>query len=314
VKRREFITLLGGAAAWPLAAGAQQRAVPVVAVLIAGISGETERIGMPGLLKGLSESGYVENDRLPELAVELVRRRPAVIVTPLSVAAASAAKVATSTIPIVFSTGIDPVQAGLVDSLNRPGHNITGVVTMNNEIGAKRLELLRELLPGATRFALLVNPTNPLVADADVADLKRAAAILRREIEILPASTNLEIDAAFIRFRQKRLDALLVDPDPFFSVRRAQILTLAARHAVPVIYGHREDTEAGGLMMYGSSITDVFRLSGIYAGRILKGEKPADLPVNRATKFEFIINLQTAKTFDIEIPATLLARADELIE
>jgi putative ABC transport system substrate-binding protein len=238
----------------------------------------------------------------------------AVIITPLSVAAALAAKAATPTTPIVFSSGNDPVQAGLVASLSRPGSNVTGVLTMNNEIGAKRLELLHELLPGATQLAVLVNPTNPVVADAIVADLSVAASDLRLQIEVLRAGTIRDIDAAFASFVQRRLDALMVPPDSLFGARRPQILTLSARHAIPVMFGNREDVEAGGLMMYGSSTIDVHRLVGIYASRILKGEKPADLPVQRATKFDLVTNLTTARALGLTIPPNLLALADEVIE
>jgi putative ABC transport system substrate-binding protein len=330
MRRRAFITLLGGAAvAWPLAARAQQRALPVIGYLNAG-SPEANRDGLPAFRKGLSETGYVEGqnvaieyrwaeghyDRLPDLANDLVRRRVAVIVTPLSAAATFAAKAATSTIPIVFSTGIDPVQAGLVLTLNRPGGNVTGFVTMNNEIGPKRLQLLHELIPAAARFAVLVNPATPLVTEPVIKDLQAAASAIGRPIEILAAGTNRDIDAAFANLVQKRVDALLVGPDLFFSTRRAQILTLAARHAVPTIYAGREVAEAGGLMSYGPNLSesDPYRYAGIYTGRVLKGEKPADLPVARPTKFEFVINLQTARILGIDVPATLLAQADEVIE
>jgi putative tryptophan/tyrosine transport system substrate-binding protein len=327
MRRREVMTLIGGAATWPLAARAQQTVMPVVGYLDAG-SPEANRNGLPAFRKGLSETGYVEGqnvaieyrwaegqyDRLPDLATDLVRRRVAVIVTPLSAAATFAAKAATTTIPIVFSTGIDPVQAGLVLTLNRPGGNVTGFVTMNNEIGAKRLQLSHELIPAAARFAVLINPTTPLVAEPVTKDLQAAASAIGRPIEILSAGTNRDIDAAFANLVQKRVDALLVGPDLFFSTRRAQILTLAARHAVPTIYSGREFAEAGGLMSYGPNQSDPYRYAGIYTGRILKGEKPADLPVARPTKFEFVINLQTARILGIEVPATLIAQADEVIE
>ena len=253
-------------------------------------------------------------ERLPELAAELVRRRAAVIVTPFSVAATLAARAATTTVPIVFSTGADPVETGLVASLNRPGGNVTGAVTMNAELAAKRFGLLQELLPTATRFAVLVNPTTARVAKAVTADVQGAASATGRQVEVLTASTSREIDTAFATVVQKRIDALLHSPDLFFTTRRAQIIVLAARHAVPVIYANREDAVAGGLMSYGSSMADVSRQLGIYAGRTLKGEKPADMPVLRATKFEFVINLQTAKTIGITVPPTLLARADEVFE
>jgi putative ABC transport system substrate-binding protein len=238
----------------------------------------------------------------------------AVIVTPLSIAATFAAKAATTTIPIVFSSGIDPVQAGLVHTLNRPGGNVTGFVTMNNEIGTKRLQLLRELLPAAARFAALVNPATPLIAEAITKDLQAGASAMGVPIEIFAATTNRDIDAAFANLVQKRVDALVVSPDLFFTSRRAQIVTQAARHAMPVIYFSREFADAGGLMSYGSSQTDPYRYAAIYTGRILKGEKPADLPVARPTKFEFVINLQAARILSIDVPAMLIAQADEVIE
>jgi len=328
MKRREFITLLGGAAvAWPLAARAQQPAMPVIGILEAG-GAELNPGNATAFRKGLSETGYTEGqtvaieyrwaegqyERLPELAAELVRRRAAVIVTPFSVAATLAARAATTTVPIVFSTGADPVETGLVASLNRPGGNVTGAVTMNAELAAKRFGLLQELLPTATRFAVLVNPTTARVAKAVTADVQAAASVTGRQVEVLTASTSREIDTAFATVVQKRIDTLLHSPDLFFTTRRAQIIVLAARHAVPVIYANREDAVAGGLMSYGSSMADVSRQLGIYAGRTLKGEKPADMPVLRATKFEFVINLQTAKTIGITVPPTLLARADEVFE
>jgi len=329
MRRRAFITLLGGAAAaWPLAARAQQQpAMPVIGILEAG-GAELNPGNATAFRKGLSETGYTEGqtvaieyrwaegqyERLPELAAELVRRRAAVIVTPFSVAATLAARAATTTVPIVFSTGADPVETGLVASLNRPGGNVTGAVTMNAELAAKRFGLLQELLPTATRFAVLVNPTTARVAKAVTADVQAAASVTGRQVEVLTASTSREIDTAFATVVQKRIDTLLHSPDLFFTTRRAQIIVLAARHAVPVIYANREDAVAGGLMSYGSSMADVSRQLGIYAGRTLKGEKPADMPVLRATKFEFVINLQTAKTIGITVPPTLLARADEVFE
>jgi len=327
-RRRQFITLLGGAAAaWLLAARAQQAAMPVIGILEAG-GAELNPGNATAFRKGLSETGYTEGqtvaieyrwaegqyERLPELAAELVRRRAAVIVTPFSVAATLAARAATTTVPIVFSTGADPVETGLVASLNRPGGNVTGAVTMNAELAAKRFGLLQELLPTATRFAVLVNPTTARVAKAVTADVQAAASVTGRQVEVLTASTSREIDTAFATVVQKRIDTLLHSPDLFFTTRRAQIIVLAARHAVPVIYANREDAVAGGLMSYGSSMADVSRQLGIYAGRTLKGEKPADMPVLRATKFEFVINLQTAKTIGITVPPTLLARADEVFE
>jgi putative tryptophan/tyrosine transport system substrate-binding protein len=327
MRRREFISLLGGAAAaWPLAAQAQQAAMPVIGFLYAG-SPEASANFVAAFRKGLSEAGYVEghnvaieylwthndNDRVPELAADLVRRRVAVIVTPNFIAAALAAKAATTTIPIVFGGGFDPVQAGLVASLNRPGGNVTGVSFMTVETGGKRVGLLHELLPGAARFAMLVNPTNPN-AEPNITEAREAASAVGWQIEVLTASTNLDIDTAFASLVQKRADALLVSPEPLLTTRRVQLVTLAARHAVPTIYYIREFAEIGGLMSYGPDIADLYRQVGVYSGRILKGEKPTDLPILRPTKFEFVINLQTAKTLGLEVPASLLARADEVIE
>jgi putative tryptophan/tyrosine transport system substrate-binding protein len=327
MQRREFITLLGGAAAvWPLAARAQQPAMPVVGFLYPGAPEANANL-VAAFRKGLSETGYVEGqnvaieyrwadnqyDRLPAMAADLVRRQVAVIAAAASTAAAVAAKAATKTIPIVFSGGGDPVQTGLVASLNRPGGNVTGISSMNVELGAKRLGFLHELLPSATRFAVLVNPNSPLT-EPFVADVRAAAGAIGRSIEVLTASTNREIDAAFANLVQKRAEALVILPDPLFINRRVQLATLAVRHALPAIYPFREDAEAGGLMSYGSSITDLARQAGVYTGRILKGEKPADLPISRATKFEFVINLQTAKLLGLDIRPSLLAIADEVIE
>jgi putative ABC transport system substrate-binding protein len=329
-KRREFVRLLGGTAAassllWPLAARAQQPAMPVVGYLTAG-SPEAFANLVAAFRKGLSETGYVEgrnvaiefrwanneNSRLPELAADLVRRRVAVIVAPSSTPAALAAKAATATIPIVIAGG-DPVQSGLVASLNRPGGNVTGFSTMNTELTGKRLGLLQELLPGAARFAVLVNPNNS-TAEAMIRDVQAAGMTIGRQIEVLTASTNREIDTTFASFVQKRADALLVSPEALFDTRRVQLTSLATHHRVPAIYSKREDTEAGGLMSYGTSVTDMFRQVGIHTGRILNGEKPADLPVMQPTKFEFVINLQTARLLGITVPATLLATADEVME
>ena len=324
LRRREFIAALGGATAWPLVAQAQQRAMPVVGFLFVG-EPEAAADQLRAFRKGLSEMGYVEgrnlaienrsahnqSDRLPELAADLVRQRVAVIAMG-SVAAARAAKAATTTIPIVFAFGADPVQFGLVDSLNRPGGNITGMSSMQQELVAKRLGLLHELLPGATRFAVLVNPNNPTTGSV-IADLQAAALTIGRQIEVLSASTNREMDTAFASALQKRTDALLVSPDGLFN-NRGVLLTLAAHHRLPAIHPVREFTEAGGLMSYGANNVDRYRQAGIYAGRILKGEKPADLPVMRPTKFEFVINLHTARLLGIEVPPTLLAIADEVIE
>ena len=326
MKRREFITLLGGAAvAWPLVARAQQPAMPVIGFLRPG-SPELNAHLVAAFRKGMGETGYVEgrnvaveyrwagnDDRLRELAADLVRLRVKVIVTPGSTTAAAAAKSATTTIPIVFSGGGDPVEIGLVASLNRPGGNVTGVSSMAGELGSKRVGLLQELVPRAARLAVLINPNNPL-AEAFVADIRAAAPAVGQQLEVLTASTSQGIDAAFATLVETRADALLVGPDALFVSLRAQLATLAARHAVPAIYPFREDAEAGGLMSYGPSNTDLVRQAGIYAGRILKGEKPADMPILRATKFELTINLKTAKALGIEIPPSLLARADEVIE
>jgi putative ABC transport system substrate-binding protein len=328
MKRREFITLLGGTGlAWPLGARAQQTAMPVIGYIDAG-SPEPAAHLVSAFRGGLGETGFVEgrnvaiefrwahnaNERLPELAADLVRRRVAVIVAPQSTAAVMAAKAATRTIPIVFDTGSDPIQAGLVTSLNRPGGNITGITFMNVDITAKRLGLLRELLPNATRFALLINPKNSVIAETSARDAATAASAMGRQVEIVKASTNREIDAAFSVLKQKRVDALLVAPDTLMANRRVQIATLAVRDALPLIATQREFAEAGGLMSYGTNFMDTYRQTGIYSGRILKGENPADLPVLRAAKFEFVINLQTARTIGLEIPPTLLALADEVIE
>src|SRR5262245_54694554 len=327
MRRREFITLLGGAAAaWPLVAQAQQPAPPVIGFLRPG-SPEPNAHLVAAFRRGLSEMGYVEgrnvsveyrwayNDdgRLPELAAELVRLRVAVIVAPGSTTAAAAAKSATTIIPIVFSGGGDPVQTGLVASLNRPGGNVTGVSSMAGDLGTKRVGLLQELVPHAARLAVLVNPSNPL-AEAFVADIRAAAPSIGRQIEVLSASTGPDINTAFVTLVERQADALVVGPDALFVSRRIQIATLAARHAVPAIYPFREDAEAGGLMSYGPSNTDLVRQAGIYTGRVLKGEKPAEMPILRATRFELVINLKTAKALAIEIPPTLLARADEVIE
>jgi putative tryptophan/tyrosine transport system substrate-binding protein len=327
MRRREFITLLGGAAVtWPLGASAQQPPMPVVGYVhpdspqpIAGL--------LAAFREGLSETGYLEgqnvaieyrwahNDlsRLPELVADLVGRRVAVIATPGSSAAALAAKAATTTIPIVFSLGLDPVQLGLVASLNRPGGNITGVNSMSNELVAKRLGLLHELLPTATRFAVLVNPKNP-TSESMKKDVEAAAAAMGPQIEFFTASTGSEIDTVFANLVERRAESLLVHPDNLFINRRVQLITLAARHAIPAIYPLRPDAEAGGLMSYGTKLVDSHRQAGVYTGRILKGAKPAELPVVQPTKFEFVINLQTAKTIGLTVPATLLARADEVIE
>jgi len=323
VKRREFITLLGGAAAaWPLAARAQQPAMPVIGFLYFGWPD-------PNIIatfrKGLNKTGYFEghnlaiefrsaqNDtaRLQELAADLVRRQVAAIAAP-SGTAALAAKAATTTIPIVFNTAGDPVQMGLVASLNRPDGNATGISNMHMEVAAKRLGILHELLPKAARFAVLVNPNSRNVK-FEIKEAQEAGSAIGRQIDILTAGTERGIDMAFATLVQKRIDALVVGPHSFFRNRRAQLLTLAARHAIPTIFSYRDDAESGGLMSYGSTFEEYHQL-GIYTGRILKGERTADLPVMQASKFELIINLQTAKALGIDIPSTLLALADEVIE
>ena len=324
MRRRELIAVISVAAAWPLAARAQQSVMPVVGILQPG-SPEVYVHFMEAFRRGLGESGYVEgknvliqsrwprtdSDQLTELATELVNQHVAVIATPFSLPASLAAKAATTTIPIVFGTGGDPVEAGLVASLNRPGSNVTGASVMNVELGGKRLELLHELLPKASRVSVLVNPKSPLTAPF-LATVRAAAA--GRQYEILTASTNREIDVVFGKLVQEHAEALLIAGDALFTNRCVQLAILAARHAVPAIMGNREFAEAGGLMSYGPSVTDLFRLVGVYTGRVLKGEKPADLPVVLPTKFELVINLQTAKTFGLDVPPTLLARADEVIE
>ena len=326
MKRRKFITLLGGAAAWPLAARAQQPAMPVIGFLHPG-SPEAEANNLALFRQGLSETGYAEgrniaieyrwgrndNGRLPEMATDLVRRRVTLIAAPGSSGAALAAKVATSTIPIVFSTGDDPVEIGLVASLNRPDGNITGFTSMNVELMGKRLGLLHELLPGAERYAVLFNP-NLSSTKSLIAIMRPAASAIGRQVETFEAATPRDIETAFARMVQKRTDALLVSSGAPFIDRRVQLSTLATYHKLPAIYTARSYAEAGGLMSYGSPGEEQFRQAGIYTGRVLKGEKPADLPVIRATKFEFIINLQTARVLSVDVPATLLARADEVIE
>jgi ABC-type uncharacterized transport system substrate-binding protein len=326
VIRREFITLLGGAAAWPLAARAQQATMPVIGYLYSGAPDTGEHFAA-AFRKGLSELGFFEgqnvaieyrwahNDpaRLPDLAADLVRRRVAVIVTPGTPAGVLAAKAATTTIPIVFRTGADPVQLGYVASLNRPGGNVTGVNALTAEVITKRIGLLHELLPRATRFAALLNPNDPN-AELVSKDLGAGTVAVGRRLELFTATNIREIDVAFANLVQTRPDALVIVPQGLLINRRLQIVTLATRHALPAIYPSREFAEIGGLMSYGSSPTDQFRQAGVYTGRILKGEKPADMPVLRASKFEFVINLLTAKAFGLDVPATLLARADEVIE
>ena len=327
MRRREFITLAGSAtAAWSLAARAQETSVPVVAYFSAALSaaslGQTFR-------QALAEAGYVDGrnvviefhtaegqyDRLPTMAAELVRRRVAVIVASPT-AAALAAKAATKTIPVLFGVTDDPVKLGLVASLARPGANATGVNLYIAEYGlsAKRLGLLRELVPQATRIGALVNPKNAETAGAVTKDVTAAGSAIGAQIEVIYASDSREIEAAFVTFVRKRVDALLLGTDPFFFSRRLQLATLATRHAIPAVYTVREYPEAGGLMSYGTSVKELFQQLGAYAGRILKGEKPGDLPVVQMNKFEFVINLVTARALGLSVPPSLLARADEVIE
>jgi putative tryptophan/tyrosine transport system substrate-binding protein len=327
VKRRDFITLLGGAAAaWPIAARAQQSAMPVIGFLRADTP-MSSATTVAAFRKGLSEIGFVEGrnvaiefrwaqndrDRLPELAADLIRRKVDVIATPLNAVGALATKALTMTIPIVFSTSGDPVQLGLVSSLNQPGGNVTGFSEMGSEIVPKQLGLLHELLPRAARFAVLVTPAYGSF-DRVTKDAQTVVAAIGRQVEIILVNTILDIDAAFAELLQKRVDAFLVPDDVVLAGFQTQILTLAARHALPAIYGNRTWANAGGLMSYGALLNNGARQVGIYTGRILKGEKPSDLPVAQATKFEFILNLATARAIPIEVPPTLLATADEVIE
>jgi putative ABC transport system substrate-binding protein len=325
-RRRDFITLLcGAAAAWPLAARAQQAAVPVVGYLGAGFAASSAST-VAIIRQGLAEAGYIEGrnvtieyrfaegkyDRLPVLAAELVRRQVAAIVA-VPTPAALAAKAATTTIPIVFAAADDPVNVGLVGNLARPGGNMTGASTLFAELGPKQLGLLRELVPTAARIGLLVNPNNVNAEDL-TRGLTVAGAEMGVQIEVVQASNILEIDAAFASLARKRADALVVGTDSFLFNRRPQLATLATRHAIPTIYNARDYAEAGGLMSYGTRLMEALRQVGIYTGRILQGAKPADLPVVQSSKFELVINLSTARALGLEVPATLLARADEVIE
>jgi putative tryptophan/tyrosine transport system substrate-binding protein len=326
MRRREFIAGLGGVAAWPLAARAQQPVVPVIGFLSSASPGR-DAGRLRAFLQGLSEAGYVEGrnvtieyrwageqtDRLPALAADLVDRKVAVIATAGATLGAVAAKGATTTIPIVFATGTDPVQRGLVASLNRPGGNVTGVTTLAVEVESKRLELLHELLPLATRFAVLVNPTG---SNAEILprDLRSAARTLGVELELVNVSSEGDFDTAFATSVRGQVGGLLIATDALFISRSEQLATLALRYAMPAVFQYREFALAGGLMSYGGSSTDTYRLVGNYTGRILKGEKPADLPVQRATKVELFINMKTAKTLGLTFPLTLLGRADEVFE
>ncbi len=326
MKRRTFNTLIGGAAAWPLAARAQQGAVPVIGFL--GIlSPDLYEVRLRAFRQGLKETNYVEGqnveieyrwaegqyNRLPVFATELVHRRVAVIAAS-GTAAAVAAKAATATIPIVFGTAADPVEVGLVASLNRPGGNLTGVTNLNAEIGPKRLELLHAVVPRATIIALLVNPTIPTIAEPLSRDLQAAASTLGLKLQVLHASTERDFDTVFATLVKLQAGALVIGPDTLFTARSKQLGALTVRHAMPTIFQYREFAAAGGLMSYGGSNAEYYRLIGVYTGKILKGEKPGDLPVQRSTKIEFIINLKTARALGLTLPLDLLGLADEVIE
>ena len=328
IERRKFLATLGcAAAAGPLAARAQQPAMPVIGLLDPR-SPDTMADRLRAFRLGLKDSGFVEGEnvailyrwaegqyaRLPELAAELVRRQVAVITATGGVPSSLAAKAATTTIPIVFIAQDDPVTLGLVASLARPGGNLTGVNFFNYELTAKRLELLRELVPAATRVAVLVNPANAEVTEPTLRDVEAAARTMGLQIQVLNANTSREIDAAFATVVRERPDALFVGASPFFVGRRVQLVHLATRHAIPASYSQREFPDIGGLMSYGSNLLDAYRQVGVYAGRILKGAQPADLPVVQASKFELVINAQTARMLGLDIPDKLLARADEVIE
>ena len=326
MRRRALITLLGGAAiVWPLSARAQQPAMPVVGFLRPS-SAESVAHLLVAFRAGLKEAGFVEgqnvaidyrwaqgqDDRLLEMAADLVRHKVAAIVTPGSTTSALAAKAATKTIPIVFSSGIDPVKSGLVASINRPGGNVTGIYQWAGDLAAKRFGILHELVPGITEIAIVVNPANAIFAESVMREVEVAAGTLGLKTKALAASNSRDIDAVFANITQQRIGAVLVSADAYFTSRRVQFATLATRYAVPAMYSRREYVEVGGLMSYGGNNSDEWRRLGLYLGRILKGEK--DLPVEQTARFEFVVNLQTAKALGISVPPTLLARADEVIE
>ena len=327
IGRRKFLATLGGAAAWPLAARAQQSAMPVLGFL-SNASPDLYSDRLRTFRRGLKEAGYVEgqnveidyrwaeghNDRLPALAAGLVHRQVTVIAAAGGTPSALAAKAATATIPIVFGVAVDPVEVGLVASLSRPGGNLTGVTNLNAEVGPKRLELMHELLAAATSFGVLVDPTSPTLAEAFSRDLQAAARALGVQIHVVHASTESDLDTVFANLVQLRASGLIIGPGSFFAGRGKQLGALSLRHAMPTVFQYREFVAAGGLMSYGSDETEYYRLVGIYVGRILKGEKPGDLPVQQATKVELIVNLKTAKALGITFPLPLLGRADEVIE
>ncbi len=327
MRRREFITFLGGAAAtWPLAARAQQSAVPVIGYMDTASASTTAHL-VEAFRRGLSAAGYDEDrnvaieyrwsdgdyDKLPDLAAELVRRQVAVIAT-INTPTVLAAKAATQTIPIIFGVGVDPIKFGLVASLNRPGGNLTGVTQLNIEMEAKRVQVLHELIPAATSIALLINPTSPAYSEAATETAQSAARVLGMRLLVVNASTPSGIEAAFVTLTEERIRLLLVSGDSFLVAQRDQLVALAARHAVPALYHRREFTAIGGLISYGPSLPEVYYQVGDYTRRILKGAKPADLPVQQSTKFELVINLKTAKALGLNIPQTLLATVDEVIE
>jgi putative ABC transport system substrate-binding protein len=327
IGRRQFISVLGGAAMWPLAVRAQQAALPVVGFINGGSTDGSARYAA-AFRKGLNETGYVEGqnvtveyhwleghyDRLPALLADLVRRQVVVIATPASAPAALAAKAATATIPIVFGVAQDPVQLGLVASLARPGGNATGINNFDQEVTAKRLRLLHDLLPKAVRVAVLVNPTNASVTATTLQEVQKAAPTIGLQIQLLNATTIGEIDAVFATFAHERPDALFITGDSFFTGRLAQLATLTAVNKIPTTYVNRDFVAAGGLMSYGTDLADMFHQVGVYTGKILRGAKPADLPVLQSTKFEFVLNLSTAKALGIEVPPSVLSIADEVIE
>jgi putative tryptophan/tyrosine transport system substrate-binding protein len=326
MRRRDFIALLGGAAIWPLAARAQQPTIPVIGFL-GSATPDAYGAYVMAFRQGLSETGYVEGrnvtteyrwaegqyDRMPALVADLLRRQAVALAVTGSTAAVQAANAATQTIPIVFAIGADPVKFALVASLSRPGGNVTGVSFLANLLVAKQLEVLHELIPAAAIVGFLVNPNNPNV-ESDMNNARLAADTLGRKLVVVSARTGDDVDVAFAVLTQERANALLISPDPLFSVRRDQVVALATRHALPTMYSSREYALAGGLLSYGPDQADAYRQVGVYIGRILKGERPSDLPVMQPTKFEMVINIKTAKALSLEVPPTLLSRADEVIE